>query len=316
MKLLSLVFSFKNEEDNLVELINRSIKSISNLKNWDYELIFVNDNSTDNSEKILLDLQKKYKINIINMSRTFGVGPCVLAGFKNSSGDCVIYMDSDLQDPPELIPDLVKEFENGNEVVHTRRISRQGENSIKMLITKMAYKIIKYFSSIDLPVEAGDFKLISRRALNIILEQKEFDPYVRGLSVWVGFKQSFVDYNRSKRSSGKTHFNIFGKGPVLEFLRGATSYSTKPLYVSIIVGMLGILMSIFLIIYSLILKFNNLAVPGSSGILITISFFSGNILISLGVLGIYIGKIFNQTKNRQQYIIKDIKKFKSDKVEE
>ena len=103
MKLLSLVFSFKNEEDNLVELVNRSIKSISNLKNWDYELIFVNDNSTDNSEEILLDLQKKHKIIIINMSRTFGVGPCVLAGFKNSSGDCIIYMDSDLQDPPELI---------------------------------------------------------------------------------------------------------------------------------------------------------------------------------------------------------------------
>lgn len=312
MKLLSLVFSFKNEEDNLVELVNRSIKSISNLKNWDYELIFVNDNSTDNSEEILLDLQKKHKIIIINMSRTFGVGPCVLAGFKNSSGDCIIYMDSDLQDPPELIPDLVKEFENGNEVVHTIRESREGENKLKMLITKIAYKIIGFFSDINLPVEAGDFKLISKKALNIILEQKEFDPYVRGLSVWVGFKQTFLKYKRNKRSSGKTHFSIFSKGPVMEFLRGLTSYSTKPLYVSIIIGLLGILMSIIIIAYSLFLKFNNLSVPGSAGILIAVSFFSGNILISLGVVGIYIGKIFNQTKNRNQYIIKEIKKYKSD----
>ena len=180
-----------------------------------------------------------------------------------------------------------------------------------MIITKFAYKIISYFSDIDLPVEAGDFKLISKKALNIILEQKEFDPYVRGLSVWVGFKQTFIKYRRQKRASGKTHFSIFGKGPIMEFLRGLTSYSTKPLYISIIIGLLGILMSIIIIIYSLYLKYNNLAVPGSSGILIVVSFFSGNILISLGVVGIYIGKIFNQTKNRHQYIIKEVKKFKS-----
>jgi len=245
------------------------------------------------------------------MSRTFGVGPCVLAGFKNSNGDCVIYMDSDLQDPPELIPDLIKEYEGGNEIVHTVRKTRDGENKIKMFITRLAYKIISFFSDIELPIEAGDFKLISRRALNIILEQKEFDPYVRGMSVWVGFKQTFIKYDRSKRASGKTHFSIFGKGPTMEFLRGLTSYSSKPLYISIIMGLFGILMSIIIIIYSLYLKFNNLSVPGSSGILITISFFSGNILISLGVVGIYIGKIFNQTKNRHQYIIKEIKKYKS-----
>jgi len=308
---ISVIFSFKNEENNINELVERTVKSISQIKNWNYELIFVNDNSTDKSENILLELQKKYQITIINMSRTFGVGPCVLAGFKNSNGDCVIYMDSDLQDPPELIPDLIKEYEGGNEIVHTVRKTRDGENKIKMFITRLAYKIISFFSDIELPIEAGDFKLISRRALNIILEQKEFDPYVRGMSVWVGFKQTFIKYDRSKRASGKTHFSIFGKGPTMEFLRGLTSYSSKPLYISIIMGLFGILMSIIIIIYSLYLKFNNLSVPGSSGILITISFFSGNILISLGVVGIYIGKIFNQTKNRHQYIIKEIKKYKS-----
>ena len=310
MKLLSVVFSFKNEEGNLEELVNRTVKSISELKDWDYELIFVNDSSNDKSEEILLDLQKKFKITIINMSRTFGIGPCVLAGFKNSSGDCAIYMDSDLQDPPELIPDMIKKFEAGNEVVHTVRETREGESALKLFLTKIAYNVIGFFSDINLPHEAGDFKLISRKALNIILEQKEFDPYVRGLSVWVGFEQTFIKYKRHKRAEGETHFSIFGTAVTAEFFRGITSYSTKPLYISIIMGLLGILMSIILIIYSIYLKYNNLSVPGSSGILITISFFSGNILISLGFVGIYIGKIFNQTKNRHQYIIKEIKQFK------
>ena len=242
------------------------------------------------------------------MSRTFGVGPCVLAGFKNTSGECVVYMDSDLQDPPELIPELIKEYENGAEVVHTVRSKRLGENRIKMLITKFAYKVINYFSDINLPIEAGDFKLISKKILDIIINLKEFDPYIRGLSVWAGFKQSYIKYNREQRLLGKTHFSIFSKGPVLEFLRGLTSYSTKPLYISIIVGLFGIMLSIFILIYALYLKLNNLSVPGTAGILVVISFFSGNILISLGVLGIYIGKIFDQTKNRQQYIIKEIKK--------
>jgi len=311
MKLLSLVFSFKNEEENLNELVNRVDQVFQKIENWNYELIFVNDNSSDNSEKILLDLQKKFPITLINMSRTFGVSPCVLAGLRNVTGECAIYMDTDLQDPPEIIPNLIKEYENGNDVVHTLRLKRLGENRFKILITKFAYKIINYFSDIDLPIECGDFKLISKKVLNIITNQKEFDPYIRGLSVWAGFKQSFIKYNRDERSSGKTHFGIFAKGPIAEFLRGITSYSTKPLYYSILIGLFGVFLSFVILIYALYSKFNGLAVPGTSGILVLISFFSGNILISLGVLGIYIGKIFKQTKNRQQYIIKEIKKYNS-----
>jgi len=257
MKLISIVFSFRNEEKNLQELVKRVKEVFKKIDNWNYELVFVNDNSSDDSEKILINLQKENPINIINMSRTFGVGPCVLAGFRNITGECVIYMDSDLQDPPELIPDLIKEYENGAEVVHTVRSKRSGENKIKMFTTKFAYKVINYFSDIDLPIEAGDFKLISKKVLDIIINQKEFDPYIRGLSVWAGFKQSFVKYNRNERLSGKTHFSIFSKGPVLEFLRGLTSYSTKPLYISIIVGLFGIILSILILIYALYLKLNN-----------------------------------------------------------
>ena len=200
MKLISYVFSFKNEEKNLEELIKRIDDSVKKLSNYDYELIFVNDASDDSSEKILLNLQNKFPITLINMSRTFGVGPCVLAGFKHAKGDCVIYMDSDLQDPPELLDKLINEYENGAEVVHTVRTKRLGESKFKLLVTKFAYKIINFLSDINLPTEAGDYKLISNKALTNILEQKEFRPYIRGLSVWVGFKQAYVEYIRDARS--------------------------------------------------------------------------------------------------------------------
>jgi len=148
MKTISFVFSFKNEENNLEELIKRVDASVKKLENYKYELIFVNDDSNDNSEKILENLQQSFPITLINMSRTFGVGPCVLAGFKHSNGDCIIYMDSDLQDPPELLEKLIIEYENGADVVHTVRTERLGEPKIKLLLTKIAYKVINFLSDI------------------------------------------------------------------------------------------------------------------------------------------------------------------------
>ena len=181
MKLISFVFSFRNEEKNLKNLIERVHNAVKKTDSWDYELVFVNDNSTDNSEKILLDLQKQFKIKIINMSRRFGTNPCVLAGFENSSGDCIIYMDSDLQDPPELIMEMIKQHEKGFEIVHTRRTKRLGESKTKLFFTNIAYSIINKLSDIDLQKNVGDFKLISRKALDKILEQKEYNPYIRGM---------------------------------------------------------------------------------------------------------------------------------------
>ena len=164
MKLVSIVFSFKNEEKNLKELISRVDNTFKKIENYKYELIFVNDDSNDSSEKILEELQDSYRIKIINMSRTFGVGPCVLAGFKHASGDCIIYLDSDLQDPPEIIPKLLTKFEEGHDVVHTVREKRLGESGAKLFFTKLAYKTINKLSEIDLPIEAGDFKLISKKS--------------------------------------------------------------------------------------------------------------------------------------------------------
>lgn len=310
MKLLSVVFSFRNEEGNIKELVNRINISLEKLTNWNYELIFVNDDSTDNSESILLNLQKKYPIRIINMSRNFGVDPCVLAGFRNAKGDAIVYLHTDLQDPPEIIPDLIKKHEEGFDVVHTIRTKRKGESKFRMLVTRIAYLLINILSDIKLPIESGDYKLISRKALDKILNQKEFRPYVRGLSVWVGFKQTFYKYERQARGSGKSKMSLLSKGPVTDFITGITSYSLKPLYIGIFFGFLSIIISLLLIIYALYLKFNNLAVPGSTSIIIAISFFSGILLFTLGVIGIYLARIFEQTKGRDQYVIKEIKDYK------
>ncbi len=314
MKKISIIFSFRNEEKNILELVTKINQVFEGLSNWEYETIFVNDDSSDSSEKILLELQKKYPIKIINMSRKFGVGPCVLAGFDNCSGDCAIYMDSDLQDPPEIIPELIKKYEEGYDVVHTKRTNRIGESKLRLFITKLAYKIINILSDISLPIEVGDFKLISKRVLEQIKKQKEFNPYIRGMSVWVGFNQAFVEYVRKERASGETKQALFSftyDGPIAQFLRGVTSYSLVPLYLGIILGILTFIFSIVLIIYALYTKFNGLAIAGSTSVIITVSFFSGIILVTMGIIGIYLARIYEQTRGRDKYIIKEIKNYKN-----
>lgn len=306
MQSISVIFSFRNEEKNLNELINRVTKTLSGLEQYNYELIFVNDDSDDNSEKILLDLQKKYPITIINMSRRFGRTQCMIAGLNYAKGDCAVCIDSDLQDPPELIRQMVLEYEKGFDVVHTVRKKRLGEPWHKIILTKLAYKIINSLSNINLPIDSGDFKLISKRALKKILNQTEHRPYLRGLLVWVGFKQTFIEYIREGRKSGESQFPVFSEGPITEFISGVTGHSLRPLYLGIVLGFFSICFSFLLIIYALYLKFSNLSVPGTAGIIITTSFFSGIILFFLGIIGIYLSKIFEQTQGRERYIIKEI----------
>ena len=303
---IDVVFSFRNEEENLKELIVRTDSVFSKLVGIEYELIFVNDDSNDGSRDLLYKLNKDYPITIINMSRRFGVGPCTLAGFEYSNGDALIYMDSDLQDPPELIPKLINKFEEGNDIVHTTRIRRDGESKLRMWLTKNAYKIINILSEIKLPLNSGDFKLISKRAVNEICSIGEYDPYVRGLSIFVGFKQDYVMYSREKRFLGKSHFKTFGSGMIKEFLRGITSFSALPLYISFVFGLIIILFGIGLIIYSLLIKFMGIAAPGASSILISLSIFNGSILLSNGVIGLYLAKIYYQVKGRKKYIIESI----------
>ena len=307
-ELVSIVFSFRNEEKNLTELLSRVAKMFDNSlsSKYELELIFVNDSSSDGSLNILIEKSKVLPIKVLNMSRRFGVGPCVIAGLEYSKGDVVIYMDSDLQDPPEMIPDLIQKFESGFDVVHTQRTKRLGENPFKMGVTSLAYKIINRFAEIDLPINAGDFKLLSRRAVNKIIEMKEKDPYIRGLSVWVGFKQTLIQYVRQPRYSGKTQFKLISKGPIFEFIRGITSFSTVILFSSLLIGFLGLLISFALIAYVIFAKLNGLVTSGVTTIVLTVSTLSSLILISNGILSIYVAKLFEQTKNRPLFIVESI----------
>lgn len=304
--LFSIVFSFRNEEENLNELAQRVSAAMARVRDSTYEMIFVNDDSSDRSLEILAELRKKFPITIINMTRRFGVTPCVLAGFSHAKGDAVIYLDADLQDPPELIPQMIERFRSGAEVVHTTRTHRDGESAVKMWLTKRAYRVINMFSEIPLPENTGDFKLLSRRVVDEILRLSEYDPYMRGLSVWVGYKQEFVLYRRAARFGGETHMPLLGKGPVREFIRGLTAFSAAPLYISLIVGLFTSLVSVALILYAIATKLMGIAAEGAPGILIAVAFFSGIILITNGLMGIYIAKIYYEVKQRPRYLIREI----------
>lgn len=304
--LLSYVFSFRNEAGNIPELVTRVSNVSKSIEDINYELIFVNDDSNDGSLQLLENLQLKYPITIINMSRRFGVTPCVLAGLAIARGDAVIYMDSDLQDPPEIIPEMVDLYRKGADVVHTTRTHRDGEGLIKIFITKCAYSIINLLSEVNLPQNTGDFKLLSSVVVKNILELNEFDPYMRGLSVWVGFRQEFVPYRRKARHAGITKFPLLSRGPINEFVRGITAYSAAPLYLSFFLGLLTISISILLMIWALVSKLYGISTPGTSGILIAIAFFSGVILTTNGLLAIYLAKIFYHVKRRPNYIVKNI----------
>ena len=174
-------------------------------------MIFVNDDSVDDSEKILLSLKTKYPIIIINMSRVFGTAPCVLAGFKEAKGDIIVYMDSDLQDPPEIVSEMYSKFKNGAEIVHASRLRRDGENFLKIWITKQAYKIINYFSDIDIPENTGDFKMLSKRVVQNILKLEEYDPFMRGLSLGLALNKILSTIIETKDLLGKQDFHYLVK---------------------------------------------------------------------------------------------------------
>ena len=304
-RILSVVFYFRNEDSVLQELINR-VENVLKKLVYDYELIFVNDDSEDKSLEILEKNRKRNnQIKIINMSRRFGISACVIAGFKHAIGDAVIYMDSDLQDPPELIPDLIKKWEEGNDVIHTIRTKRKGENVIRMFLVKMAYKVIDVLSDIKIRQNSGNFQLISRRALEAILTLNEYDPFLRGLSSWIGFRQANVYYERQARFSGKTHFSLMrSSGLYKEFIRGVTTFSSIPLYISLYVGFLvssGAFIYILIIIIQKIF-FGN-PTTGWASMMVTLLFLGGSILFSIGIIGIYLGKMHEAMKQRPRYLI-------------
>lgn len=321
---ISIVLSFYNEEKVLHALIERLRKTLGNLRQdrtiSGYELVFVNDASTDISEVILKEASVGHDdIRIVTMSRNFGVTECVFAGLEYTVGDAVIYMDADLQDPPEVIPSMIDAWKNGDrvDVVHTVRQSRAGESRIKMFITKIGYKILHNVTDIKLPIEVGDFKLLSRRAVNHLLQLKEQKPFIRGLVCWIGFKQVFVPYHRDPRFSGETKFHIFDKRVLWNFFESAMiSFSSVPLKGMVILGGAISTVSFIMLIYIVIQKFVLPDVTqGWSTIMATMLLLGGIQLLSLGIIGLYLNIVFMEVKGRPRHIIKEVFGFSSDKME-
>ncbi|MCM3878985.1 MAG: glycosyltransferase family 2 protein [Vicinamibacterales bacterium] len=289
--LVSVVLSFRNEADNIPTLVARLDKMFAS-QSVRYELVFVNDDSTDQSLAILLkEREKNPGVKIVNMSRRFGVAEGVLAGMSAARGDAVIYMDADLQDPPETIPAMLDRWRLGADVVHTVRTRRRGESPLKMWATRIAYRVIQSGSAIELPVDAGDFKLLSRAAVNELLRVRESDPYLRGLVVWLGFNQVFVPYERDARNAGSTHFPFFSKNPWKTFVVGMTSFSFLPVYLCFALAAIGIGGSFFLLIFS-------------GPLAAALTFFWATTLAAIGGLGIYLIRIYKDVRGRPQYIVK------------
>jgi len=190
--------------------------------------------------------------------------------------------------------------------VHTVRTHREGEGWLKMLFTMAAYRLINLFSDVQLPENAGDFKLLSRKVVDEMLKLSEHDPYVRGLSVWVGYRQDTVPYRRERRFGGRSHFPLLGSGPWNEFIRGLTAFSAGPLYVALFLGLATCAIAVGLIAYALVTKFAGVAAPGVSGILIAVALFNGVVLVTNGVIGLYVARIYNEVKGRPRYVIREI----------
>ena len=298
--LISVVLSFRNEADVLPELIIR-LEDVFAAERLDYELIFVNDDSTDESLAILKKSAVGNKrIKIANMSRRFGVSECVMAGIALSSGDAVVTMDADLQDPPEVIPELVATWRDGAEIVYTVRTSREGEHPLKMWLTRMAYRAIKAASEIEMPVNAGDFRLLSRLACDKLLELEEMDPYPRGLVPWLGYRQEPVYYRRDARAAGAAHFSLLKSlNPYKTFISGLTSFSMAPIFLIFIIG--GVVAALSLIW----LVLAGITGDGGAAWVPFALFLWGSLLFALGFVGIYVGRTYKDVRGRPRYIVKD-----------
>jgi polyisoprenyl-phosphate glycosyltransferase len=304
-KLLSVLFSFRNEEEALPELLRRLRQAVGPLP-VAAEFIFVNDASTDRSLEILLaEARQDPRVKIINLSRRFGVPEGFLAGMVHAQGDAVITLDTDLQDPPEVIPALVEKWLAGADVVHTIRTRREGEPALKRLLTRLAYKTINLAANQPLLIEAGDFKLIGRRIVDQLVRLNEKDPYLRGLVTWMGFKQESVRYRREARYRGQTHFPLFrSKGPMLTFVTGLTSFSVLPL-LGLLAG--GLLLTSLAVVGATILFAVKIFGAGRLGqfwwLLAAGGFFSGIQLVGLGIVGLYLSRIYNDVRNRPHFIV-------------
>tara|TARA_A100001011_G_C14140017_1_gene769292 strand:+ start:94 stop:1038 length:945 start_codon:yes stop_codon:yes gene_type:complete len=300
---ISIVVPVFNEDVNIEPFFNRTVEVLNKLTN-EYEIIFSLDPSSDKTEEKLLNLAEKHKkIKIIKLSRRFGQPAATIAGINNSSGDCCVIIDVDLQDPPELIEEMYKKFIEGYEVVLAKRKNRKGETILKKIVASIGYKIINLFSEIEIPVDTGDFRLISKKVVNQLREMKEPHNFLRGMVAYIGYRQIEILYDRDQRFSGDTKYNKYF-GSIKIALNGLLGFSSKPLHIMTFTGFTLSILSFSIGLWYLIQKLlGENYTPGLPTNVLLITFFSGVQLLALGLIGEYIGRIYDQVKQRPPYII-------------
>ncbi len=298
---LSVVVPVYNEEKNIEMLFNR-IKE--NIPVSDWELIFVNDGSADNTLPLVIGLSHQYKqVKYIDFSRNFGHQHAISAGIENATGEYIIVMDGDGQDPPELIPELLEKAKSGFEVVYAKRKKRQGEGFLKKFTAKAFYRILRNITSIEIPVDTGDFRIIHRKIQAILKQMPEQHKYIRGQISWIGFNQTFIEYDRAERIHGTTKFTY--KKMIQFALDGISSFSTWPLKIATLMGFGVSFICFIVILYTVYQKLFGFTVTGWTSMQISILFLGGIQLIGIGILGEYLGRVNENVKNRPHYIIKD-----------
>lgn len=305
MKKVTVLVPCYNEEESLPIFYDRFLEVVSGIQGYEWELLLVNDGSRDNTLQIMRNLHcKDSMVSYVDLSRNFGKERAMLAGFDYASGDCMIVMDADLQDPPELIPQMLAYWEEGYEDVYAKRKNRGKESWLRRFFSLTYYKILQKTTKIEVLQNVGDFRLLDRCCINALKQMRESERYTKGMFCWVGFRKKEIVFDRHDRVAGKSSWNFFTLFSLA--VEGITSFSTAPLRISTIVGLIvsmaAFIYMIFIFIKTLI--FDD-PVQGFPTIMIVMLFLGGVQLLCIGVLGEYVGRIFNETKNRPTYIARE-----------
>ena len=304
MKKISIVIPAYNEEGNLMPVYQRIKSVLEKMQAYGFEIIFVNDGSRDNTQSRLEEMVLDFpEIKYIEFSRNFGHQPAVKAGIDYADGNVIISMDGDLQHPPELIPQMVKKWEQGYDIVYTIRSYPKEIPYFKRKTSNLFYRFLSQISDVDLTNGGGsDFRLIDSSVAQVMKNLKEDDLFLRGLTSWMGFKQTGIEFVAGERFSGQSSYDL---KKMLKFaFTGITSFSVKPLYLATYLGFIFSSLSLLYIPYVLYAFLTKTEISGWASLIMTIVFFGGVQLIILGILGIYLGKIFKQVKGRPNYIIR------------
>lgn len=303
-KTISIIAPFYNESESIT-FFYRSLCPIFNKSTeFDFEVICIDDGSSDDTlEKLITIAKKDHRFNIIELSRNFGKEAALTAGIDKSIGDAVIPIDADLQDPPELILEMITEWQKGAEVVLAHRINRSSDSFFKQKTALLFYRFHNHLSSIKIPENVGDFRLMDRIAVDALKQLPEKHRFMKGLFSWIGFKTVTLNYERKARVSGKTKFSGW---KLWNFaLEGITSFSATPLKLWMYIGTFGALITFFYAIFIIIRTLlYGIDIPGYASLLVAILFFGSLQLISIGILGEYIGRIYMETKHRPIYLIR------------